>query len=195
MARRKRLPVWFRRHEADALLAAADLQRDRVILMVGLYCGLRVSEIVGLEVPDIDLAEGMLMVREGKGGRDRAVPIPSRLLEALRSWLGTRTTGPVFPSPAGTAPLSVRTVQRIIKRAARKAGIAGVDRPGRVTPHKMRHTFATTLLQEGASIREVQELLGHASVATTEVYTHVTDQRLREVTERLNFGGEGKPAA
>lgn len=182
---RRRLPTFFRQPEADALVAAAGRERDRLILLVGLLMGLRVSEITKLEIPDLDLQKGSAFLRAAKGDKDRYVPIPERLLEPLRAWVGAKPVGYVFPSPRGGKRLCDRAVQRMLKRVATKANIPGVEVPRKITPHKLRHTFATTLLQKGATIREVQELLGHSSVATTEVYTHVAVERLKTVVDRL----------
>lgn len=181
----RRLPVFLRGAEPDELIAAALTPRDRLLFQIGLYAGMRVSEIVGLRAEHIDFDEGTIMVVQGKGDKDRLIPIPSKLITALRRWLGDDRTGYVFPASrmthGATGHLSVRSAQRVVKAAAAEAGIT---RP--VTPHKLRHTYATRLLRTGANLREVQELLGHASVATTEVYTHVVlDDRLKATVERL----------
>src|SRR5579871_1175659 len=191
---RRRLPVWFREHEAAALVAAARSDRDRLLVMVGLYCGLRVSEIVGLEIPDVDLDTAGLMVRHGKGDKDRMVPIPAGLLAALAAWIGGRRIGYLFPAEKGDGHLSVRTVQRVLKRAGKAAGLPNWQVPRKCTPHKLRHTYATTLLNEaGANIRELQQLLGHSSVATTEVYAHVIPGRFKGLVDRLDFGTKATP--
>ena len=107
------------------------------------------------------------------------MPIPARLVEPLRVWIGARAAGPVFASPRG-GKLSERTVQKRLRALGLKAEL-----PRRLKPHTLRHTYATRLLERGANIREVQELLGHASVATTEIYTHVSADRLRKAVEAL----------
>jgi len=185
MTRRRRLPTFFRPAEAETLLAALRSEQHRLIILTGLFLGLRVSEITHLDVADVDCDRGTVLVRHGKGDRDRQVPMPHRLWEGLRAWIGERKAGYLFPSPRGGGRLSSRSVQRLIKRAAGRAGIAGVDVPRKITPHKLRHTYATRLLDTGANIREVQELLGHASVATTEIYCHVSGDRLRGAVDRL----------
>ncbi len=153
--------------------------------MVGLYLGPRVSEICRLQIEDLDLEQRLAFIREGKGGKDRVVPIPTRLIQPLRDWIGERQSGHLFPSPRGGGRLSSRQVQRLVKEIARQAGIAGVDVPRRITPHKMRHSYATRLLQSGADIREVQELLGHEDLQTTAIYTHVVRGRLQAAVDRL----------
>lgn len=182
---RRRLPTFFRAAEADALLQAAGDGRDRLILLCGLLLGLRVSEICKLEVGDVDLERRTVAIRHAKGDRDRVQPIPARLVDELHRWLGDRREGPVFPSPRGGGRLSSRAVQRLMKRLGKTAGLAGIDTPRKITPHKLRHTYATNLLERGATIREVQDLLGHSSVATTEIYTHVLPDRMRAAVDRL----------
>jgi integrase len=174
----------------EALLGAADAPRDRLLLGLGLFCGLRVSELCKLEAPDLDLGAGQLLVREGKGGKDRTVPLPSRLVEELRGWLGGRTVGLVFPSPRKAGrPLTTRAVQLLIKRVAAKANIPGALEARKVHPHRLRHSFATRLLRSGADIIEVRDLLGHSSVGTTQVYLSADTTRLRSAVERAAGGG------
>jgi integrase/recombinase XerD len=189
MPRRRRLPTFFRAKEAEALLGAAKSQRDRLIVLVGLYLGLRVSEMTKLRVEDVDLVERLAFVRQGKGDKDRYVPIPAGLVAPLRAWMGARQEGWLFPSRQGGGRLASRTVQLLIKRLAAAAGIAGATLARKCTPHKLRHSYATRLLEAGATIREVQELLGHSSVATTEIYTHVNPGRLRGAVDRLPATG------
>src|SRR5438270_7220122 len=109
----RRLPTFFRESEAEALILAAGNERDRLILRFGMGLGLRVSEITKLEVPDMDLARGMAQIRQAKGDKDRVVPIGDKLVDELRAWIGTRTQGPLFPSPRGGGRLSSRAIQRM----------------------------------------------------------------------------------
>ena len=183
----RRLPVFLRPAEAKALLLAAHTPRDRLIILLGLNTGLRVSEIVRLRVEDVDLDGGELLVRAGKGDKDRIVPIPSHVLRELEAWIGLRARGPMFERlskrgrPGKSEYLSTRTVELMILAAAERAGVHK-----HVTPHKMRHTYATELLRRGADIREIQELLGHTRLSTPELYTHVVVDRLRGAVERLS---------
>jgi integrase len=188
---KRRLPRSFPLAEARALLGGTTRDRDSLILQCGLYMGLRVSEITRLEVPDLDLEAGQCLVREGKGGKDRTVPIPSRLAADLRTWLAGRVVGYVFPSPRGSGRLSSRAVQRMIKRVAVRAGIPDAEKPRKVHPHKLRHTFATQALRSGADIIEVRDLMGHSSVATTQVYLSADGARLKDVSERLALALDG----
>jgi integrase/recombinase XerD len=177
----RRLPTFLRGTEADRVLAQAKSERDRLIILCGLYLGLRVSEICKLRIEDIDLDEATLLVAHGKGDKDRYLPIPTVLIEPLEDWIGRRGSGWVFPSPRKPkAPLSTRMVRYLVTDAGQNAGIKR-----RISPHKLRHTYATKLLTKGANLREVQQLLGHASVATTEIYTHVEMESLRGAVERL----------
>lgn len=176
---KRRAPKYLRAGEDDRLIAAAPTDRDKMILRVGLLMGLRVSEIVKLRIEDLDVDGGTALIARAKGDKDRYVPIPAKLLDPLIAYIGDRIEGPVFLSRFGRQ-LTTRTVQLMVKDAAAKAGITR-----RTTPHHMRHTYATRLLNKGANLREVQDLLGHASISTTEIYTHVAVDRLRGAVERL----------
>jgi site-specific recombinase XerD len=178
---RRRLPQSLQSDEPERLTRAARSPRDRLLLRTGLFLGVRVAELVGLRVEDVDLVAAVVQVRRGKGDRDRAVPIPAALLPELRAWLDGRAAGWLFPSPVDPQQhLSIRAVQRMVGRCRARAGIARA-----VTPHKLRHSFAVALLRSGADIIEVRDLLGHASVATTQVYLSATSERLRAAVDRL----------
>ena len=183
-AKKRRLPVYLRPHELERLVDAAPTERDRVIVLVGAYAGLRVSEIVQLQVEHLDFEGSMLEVHAGKGDKDRNVPMHAKLAWALRTYLGERTTGWVFPAArathGGTGHHSARQAERMVKDAAKKAEIAR-----HVTPHKLRHTFATLLLANGADLLEIKDLLGHSSVATTQIYAQALPERLRGAVDRL----------
>ena len=162
--------------------------RDRAILETMYSAGLRVSELVGLNQSDLDFEAGVLRVR-GKGRRERLAPIGSYATRALRRWLRVRQLSPREPSGA-EAPVFVnkfgrrittRSIARILEKYLRQAGL-----DTRATPHSLRHSFATHLLDRGADIRSVQELLGHKSLVTTQIYTHVSTAKLREVYERAH---------
>ena len=156
--------------------------RDRALLEVLYATGARVSEVVELDVDE--LAEGMLVRVRGKGGKERIVPLGSFARAAVDAYLARvrpelsvrgRTTPRLFLGVRG-GPLSRQSAWQILQRAAERAGLSA-----HVSPHTLRHCFATHLLQGGADVRVVQELLGHASVATTQIYTHVTADALRDV--------------
>jgi integrase/recombinase XerC len=151
-------------------------RRDRAILEALYASGVRVAELSGLDVEDVDLREGSVRVL-GKGRKERIVPLGAKAIQALRAYLGAREggRGPLFRNPRG-GRLTVRSLHRIVRARARTAGLAG-----RVTPHTLRHTFATHLLDAGADLRLIQELLGHARLTTTQRYTHVSADRLAKV--------------
>jgi integrase/recombinase XerC len=151
-------------------------RRDRAILEVLYASGVRVAELSGLDLEDLDLREGSVRVL-GKGRKERIVPLGGKAVEALQAYLDGRegARGPLFRNHRGRR-LTVRSLHRIVRARARAAGLAG-----RVTPHTLRHTFATHLLDAGADLRLIQELLGHARLATTQRYTHVSADRLAKV--------------
>lgn len=168
--------------------------RDRAILETLFSTGLRVSELVALDIDAINLEKGEFSVR-GKGGKVRVVFLSDRAKDALSEWLSARNhvvDPALFVSiPRGArsthfARLTPRSIQRLVDRSAAKASIVGK----RVTPHVMRHSYATDLLRNGADLRSVQALLGHASITTTQVYTHVTDPQLREIHKKFHNKGE-----
>ena len=170
-------------------LPADDLlgRRDQAILETLYGAGLRISELVGLDVDDVDLKEGVVLIRLGKGAKTRRVPIGRAAKRALGDYIalsrpelakrsrGQGSRGALFLNARG-GRLSRQGCWKILKGYADMAGFEG-----KVSPHTLRHSFATHMLDAGADIRVVQELLGHASLATTQVYTLVSDRRLREV--------------
>ena len=178
-----RLPRALSREDAKRLVESipddAHAARDAAVLELLYGCGLRIAEAVGLTWDAVDLPERWLRVL-GKGDKERMVPMGRYAVGALERWkleigASREISGdlPVFPGK-GTSPMTVRTVARIVDRAALKAGVPGV------TPHVLRHSYATHMLEGGASIRVLQELLGHESIVTTQRYVTVTADRLRE---------------
>lgn len=156
--------------------------RDRAILETLYSAGLRVSELVGLDQDDVDLDSGLATVR-GKGKRERLVMLGGPALDALRQWLGHRATvagahaadsPPIFLNKRG-GRLTTRSVGRLLEKYLQQCGL-----DPRTSPHTLRHSFATHLLDRGADIRSVQELLGHRSLGTTQIYTHITTHRLKD---------------
>jgi integrase/recombinase XerC len=183
----KTLPRHLRPGEVESLIEAPAgegplVLRDRAILELLYAAGLRVSELVGLDWPDVDLSARMVRVL-GKGSKERMVPFGRPAAVALRGWLGAWETlrtpsddgQPVFLNHQGTR-LTDRSVRRVIDRWVDAAAVArGVH------PHTLRHTFATHLLEGGADLRAIQELLGHSSLSTTQKYTHLEVERLLSV--------------
>jgi len=182
----KRLPNFLSLQEVRALLAAPDPgvpagQRDRAIVELLYASGVRVSELAALNVGDVDMTRQEIRVW-GKGSKERLVLLGKPAVKALTTYLREgrpklvkRASRALFLGRCGTR-LSARSIEGLVTKYAKAVGL-----PKRVTPHVLRHTFATHLLDGGADLRVVQELLGHASLQTTQVYTHVTQTRAREV--------------
>ena len=157
--------------------------RDRAIFETLYSSGLRVGELVGLDWRDIDEELGMVMIRAGKGNKDRLVPLGEPALDALKRWktampIAWEHNGPVITNLRG-GRLTTRSVEMILQRRIEAAGVTVG-----VTPHGLRHSFATHMLGNGADLRSIQEMLGHASLATTQRYTHVSVHHLKEVYRR-----------
>jgi len=182
-----RLPRVLSREEVMTLLAQPRGEsplalRDRALLETMYGCGLRASEAIGLELADLRLDEGVLLAR-GKGAKERIVPVGSIAIRALSAYVergrprlvGIGEEARVFVNARGRG-LSRQGLYKIVQRYARAAGLAR-----RMSPHTLRHTFATHLLTGGCDLRSVQEMLGHADIATTQIYTHLSGERLREV--------------
>jgi integrase/recombinase XerD len=188
--RLQRLPSVLTREEVALLLrqpvgSEPLALRDRALLEVMYACGLRASETIGLELPDLDLEEGMLRAR-GKGSKERIVPVGRAAIAALRAWcergrpLLTRassatSTRALLLNHRGR-PLTRQGLYKIVQGHARSAGLSE-----RMSPHTLRHTFATHLLAGGCDLRSLQDMLGHADLATTQVYTHLSAERLKGV--------------
>ena len=186
--REQRLPFHLDIDQATTLVEApADDQkhalRDRAILELLYSSGLRVSELTGLDIGDLDLSGGMVRVL-GKGGKERIVPVGSRAVEAIRAYLILRGelagSGALFLNTRGER-INRRGVARIVD-----AHVLRIAAFKRISPHVLRHTFATHLLEGGADLRAIQELLGHASLSTTQKYTHVGIDRLMEVYDKAH---------
>jgi site-specific recombinase XerD len=165
-----------------AFLAAIRSLRDRVMLTVLYSAGIRLGEVCRLRVDDIDSSRMLLRIRQGKGHKDRFAPLSPTALELLREWW--RTTHPkalLFPNKNDASrPLSPATVQHAVKVAARDAGLTK-----RVSPHTLRHSFATHLVEQGSAVRAVGVMLGHAHGRTTELYTHVSAAQVRSPLDAI----------
>ncbi len=184
---RARLPRVLSRDQVNRLLEqpkGTDIAalRDRALLETMYACGLRASEAITLELPELDLQAGVLIAR-GKGSKERLVPIGSKALDTLRVYLerarpalvGLRDEPHVFLNMRGQS-LSRQGLYKIVQRHARAAGL-----DSRMSPHTLRHTFATHLLAGGCDLRSLQEMLGHADIGTTQIYTHLSSEQLRDV--------------
>ncbi|MEI7906804.1 MAG: tyrosine recombinase XerC [Bacteroidota bacterium] len=184
----QRLPFHLDIDQTTSLMEAPDEEhkhalRDRAILELLYSSGLRVSELTGLNISEIDLSGGMVRVM-GKGGKERIVPVGSRAVEALQAYLAQRddagTKAALFLNTRG-GRINRRSVARIVD-----AHVLRIAAFKRISPHTLRHTFATHMLEGGADLRAIQELLGHASLSTTQKYTHVSIDRLMEVYDKAH---------
>jgi integrase/recombinase XerD len=183
------LPRFLNQSEIETLLATPDVEtesglRDKAILELMYSSGLRVSEAVGVRVRDIDLEAG-IVTTTGKGSKTRRVPVGSSAVDWLRKYLAIRrqhkslAVDNLFVTPYGR-PLNRQAIHALIVKYAEKCGFDGV------TPHTLRHSFATHLVQNNADIRSVQQMLGHADISTTQIYTHITDKQLKENYRRFH---------
>lgn len=189
----RHLPDFLDTSEVERLLDAPDPEtflglRDRAILETLYGTGLRVGELVAIDVRDIDMRAGVVRVM-GKGSKERLSPLGSYAVTAIKKYLASREANfqkrdfrrhVLFLNRFGTR-LSARSVERNLHKYIATAGLGG-----RVTPHVLRHSFATHLLNNGADLRSVQEMLGHASLSTTQIYTHLTHERLKRIYDRAH---------
>jgi site-specific recombinase XerD len=188
----RRLPVVLSSDEVKRFFAAISSFKHRMVLMTAYSAGLRISEAVHLQVTDLDSQRMVIRVCQGKRKKDRYTVLSLTLLQMLRHyWVATRPDRYLFPGRSLDRPLSVSVVQRVCKAAQL---IAGIDKT--VTPHTLRHSFATHLLEAGTDLRIVQELLGHSSLRTTALYTHVSTKLIGQTPsplEGMDLTSEGTP--
>ena len=186
----RKLPLFLDVNEVTRLIESPDVSdvyglRDRAILETFYSSGIRVSELVGLNKENIDFIGGVLKVY-GKGKKERLAPIGDRALRAIRNYLeklgaaDIKEKKAVFINKSGRR-MSDRAVRRVVEKYIHKTSL----REG-ISPHSLRHSFATHLLDRGADLRSVQELLGHANLSTTQIYTHITTERLKEVYDKVH---------
>ncbi len=173
------LPAVLTPDEVRALIENADTEKSRLIISLLYSSGLRVSELVNLKVSDINSQDGTGWVRRGKGGKDRLIIISPTLVKGLQEYLEGRSNQYIFSKEK---PLTTRNIQKIIKLTSKRAGIQK-----KVTPHTLRHSFATHLLENGTDIRIIQTMLGHSSLSTTQVYTHISSEQLKKVQNPLDM--------
>ena len=200
---RRHLPSYLTQQEVEELMKVAVtpnnggdpqkreflLKRNALILELFYNQGLRVSELINLRDEDFDLYQGILAVHSGKGGKDRRLPLSDVTHNALNSYLAVRS-GLMLPPINGILLVSVKGrklnrmhIYRMVRDSAQKAGL------GHLHPHMLRHSFATSLLEGGANLRVIQELLGHADISTTTIYTHVEIERMREIHKKFHPRG------
>ncbi len=174
------LPVALSKEEVKKLFACADTEKSKLIMLFLYSSGLRVSELVNLKRADLDFIEKLGWVRKGKGKKDRAFQLSEKIIEELtRYYERTPNFNFIF---SAESPLTPRNIQKIIKNTAKKAGINK-----KVTPHTLRHSFATHLLENGTDIRYIQALLGHENLNTTQIYTHVSTESLKKIKNPLDI--------
>ena len=196
----RKLPTVLSLDEVARLLAATTCLKHRAALSVAYGAGLRVAEVASLKVGDIDSQRMLIRVERGKGGRDRNAMLSADLLALLRVWWkeGRRQgvmlpDGWLFPGQDRNRPISTRQLSRVVEAAVEAAGLSK-----RVSPHTLRHSFATHLLEDGVDIRVIQVLLGHAKLENTAFYTKVATRTVRAVTSPLDritalIEGKGEP--
>ncbi len=177
----KHIPEVLTREEIKKLIDSAPTKKSKLIIKMLYSNGLRVSELVNLKLKDLNLGEKEGWVRKGKGSKDRFFSLSSLVIEDLTKHISSLSPSEEYLLPGKQKTLSPRNIQKITEKAAKKAGIAK-----QVSPHKLRHSYATHLLDSGVDIRLIQKLLGHSSISTTEIYTHVSNQQLKKVKNPLD---------
>ena len=182
--RPKRLPVVLSVEEVAQLLAAARPGRERMLLQTAYACGLRISELLKLQVTDIDSARMVVHVRQGKGAKDRQVPLSVRLLRELRVWWCRHRTKPwLFPGMTEASrqrPMNATSVQRLCQKIVARAKLKK-----KATMHTLRHSYATHLLEAGVDVVTLQKLLGHTSLSTTARYLHLSRRQMANLPDLL----------
>ena len=188
----QRLPDILTRNEVDMLLSQPDSsshlgKRDKAMLELLYATGLRVSELVGLKIININLEAGYVRTI-GKGSKERMIPMGEKAMEALQEYISNGRTG--ILKERSSSYLFLNSRGRVITRQGfwkiiKKYGImAGINK--KITPHRLRHSFASHLLEGGADLRSVQVMLGHADISTTQIYTHITRERLKQIHEKYH---------
>ncbi len=183
----RKLPEILTRDEVKSLIENAKSEKSKLLIELLYSSGIRVSECVNLKLTDLNLQEKTGWVRAGKGNKDRLLILSDSFITRLNSYMPRFNTNNPYLFQTTKDHISVRNVQKIIQRAARKAKINK-----RVSPHTLRHSMATHLLDQGTNIRLIQELLGHASLNTTERYTHISSEQIRKIKSPMDSLNENK---
>lgn len=174
------IPVVLSREEIGQLIEVTRNRKHKIILALAYGAGLRVSEVVELRIKDIDCAQMCLTVKNGKGGKDRITILPEKLCNELQAMMVGRTGDAYFFESERGGKLTTRTAQAVFEKSLK---LAGIKKPA--TFHSLRHSFATHLLENGIDVRYIQQLLGHASITTTQQYTKVTNLQLKNIRSPL----------
>jgi len=174
----KTLPEVLTKEEVKRFIDSAETKKSKLIISLLYSSGIRVSEVVNLRPQDIDFEENIGWVRKGKGSKDRMFIISPNLVKQVKDYLKKRDNKYIFSKEK---PLTTRNIQKIIKNIRQKSGINK-----KVTPHTLRHSFATHLLEAGNDIRTIQVMLGHASLNTTQLYTHISSEHLKKIQNPLD---------
>ncbi|MEM5829182.1 MAG: tyrosine-type recombinase/integrase [Candidatus Aenigmatarchaeota archaeon] len=176
----KKLPTVLTREEVKKIIDSIENEKHKLIVMMLYSSGLRLSELINLRVGDLELEERIGWVRTGKGEKDRMFILSERVVEKIKGFLEGRSLEEyVFKGRKGK--ISPRTIQKIVASAIKKANINK-----KISPHTFRHSFATHLLEAGENIRKIQELLGHSSLNTTQIYTHISREELKKIKSPLD---------
>jgi len=180
--RERKIPSVLTKEEVRAIFNSAPTKKSKLIIWMIYACGFRVSEMINLKILDINFDEKIGYVRQAKGNKDRMFNIPEFLMKKLKKQSEQQQEKGeeyLFTGPKGR--LSDRNIQKIVRATAKKSGIKK-----KVSPHTLRHSFATHLLENGTDIRKIQELLGHADLSTTQIYTHVSTEELKKIKSPLD---------
>ena len=184
----KKIPTHLTREEINLLLNATTNPKHKLLIELMLSSGLRISECVNLKTQDINFNEKTIHVKSGKGDKDRLTITSQNTLDNIKQYLTTRKhpSDYLFTKKSGK-PLTTKLAQKILPLLTKKAGIQK-----KVTPHVLRHTFATLLLESGTSIRIIQELLGHSNLNTTQIYAHISKEQIQSIKNPLDTASENK---
>lgn len=177
--RPKSLPKALSKHVIKRMIDSTENLKHKLILELLYSCGLRLSELTHLKRADIDFERGLVLVKKGKGGKDRYTTISQKLQSQLLRYYATQTFTTLYVFEGRNGMYSKKSVQKVVEQAGKRAGV-------KVTPHMLRHSFATHLLESGVSLRHIQQLLGHASPETMQVYTKIAKHNLQNLPNPLD---------
>lgn len=180
LKRNNKLPIVLSRKEIDCLIKEIKNTKHRLMISLGYAAGLRVSEIINLRVKDIDLDELFIHIKNAKGKKDRITVFPEKLKKDMNKFISLKNINDIIFESSRGGKLTTNSVQKVFKNALKKSGIKK-----EATFHSLRHSFATHLLENGTDVRYVQELLGHANIRTTQIYTKVTRPGLKNIRSPL----------